>query len=36
LQFGEVTDFRGGMLSLHEVYLRALNVSNEPLAITLG
>lgn len=27
-QFGEVTEFRGGSLSLHEIYLRALNVPN--------
>jgi hypothetical protein len=25
---GEVTDFRGGSLSLHEIYLRALNPVN--------
>lgn len=27
---GEVTDFRGGSLSLHEIYLRALNPVNNP------
>lgn len=27
---GEVTDFRGGSLSLHEIYLRALNPGHKP------
>ncbi len=33
-QLGEVTDFRGGSLSLHHIYLRALIVPNRPLAAT--
>jgi len=33
-ELGEVTDFRGGSLSLHEIYLRALIVPNHPLDAT--
>ena len=36
-EVGEVTDFRGGSLSLHEIYLRALDPGHKPeIQVTAG
>ena len=35
-RIGDITDFRGGSLSLHEIYLRALNVQNRKPDLALA